>query len=97
MKMTSPTLHLLALLALCFLGGAGCQPGRRLTKANVDQVAEGMARKQVESILGLPTSVEMKDFAAAKKTTYLYAQGKDTVIVIFQDDKVASTETTLVD
>ena len=29
--------------------------GRRLTKANVDNVAEGMSKKQVESILGPPT------------------------------------------
>ena len=34
---------------------AACQPGKRLTKANVDQVADGMAKKQVESILGMPT------------------------------------------
>ena len=30
--------------------------GKRITKANVDQVTEGMSKKQVESILGQPTS-----------------------------------------
>src|SRR5207237_1298778 len=35
--------------------------GQRLTQANVDQVTEGMSKKQVESILGPPTAVETKD------------------------------------
>ena len=32
--------------------------GKRITKANVDQVTEGMSKEQVESILGLPTFVQ---------------------------------------
>ncbi len=73
----------------------GCQPGKRLTKANVDQVSEGMAKKQVESILGMPSTVDTKDFVVMKRTTYLYTQGKDTVTVVFREDKVESKETTL--
>jgi hypothetical protein len=71
--------------------------GRRLTKANVDEVTEGMSKKQVESILGPPTEIDNKDFVIMKKTTYLYRQGKDTVTVVFKDDKVADKQSTLSD
>jgi outer membrane protein assembly factor BamE (lipoprotein component of BamABCDE complex) len=87
--------HLLSLLALSLLVLPACQPGKRLTKANVDQVAEGMAKKQVESILGMPTRVDAKDFVVPKRTTYVYLQGADTVTITFKDDKVESKETTL--
>jgi outer membrane protein assembly factor BamE (lipoprotein component of BamABCDE complex) len=79
----------------CFAMLTGCQAGQRLRKANVDQVSTGMAKKQVESILGMPTSVDTKDFEVKRKTTYLYTQGKDTVTIVFWEDKVESKETTL--
>jgi hypothetical protein len=71
--------------------------GRRLTKANVDEVSEGMSKKQVESILGPPTNIDSKDFLILKKTTYVYRQGNDTVTVVFKDDKVAEKQSTLTD
>ena len=71
--------------------------GRRITKANVDEVAEGMSKKQVESILGPPTSLANKDLVIMKKTTYVYRQGKDTVTIVFKDDKVQSKDSTLSD
>jgi outer membrane protein assembly factor BamE (lipoprotein component of BamABCDE complex) len=74
---------------------AACNSSKRLTKANVDEVAEGMSKKQVESILGPPTTVDTKDFVLLKKTTYVYAQGKDSITVIFKDDKVQSKASTL--
>jgi outer membrane protein assembly factor BamE (lipoprotein component of BamABCDE complex) len=69
--------------------------GERLTQANVNQVTEGMSKKQVESILGPPTSVESKDFMLLKRTTYLYKQDNGTVTVLFKDDKVAAKSSTL--
>jgi outer membrane protein assembly factor BamE (lipoprotein component of BamABCDE complex) len=71
--------------------------GRRITKANVDQVTEGMSKKQVESILGQPTSSKTEEPAIIKRTTYVYRQGKDTVTIIFKDDKVQSKDSTLSD
>jgi outer membrane protein assembly factor BamE (lipoprotein component of BamABCDE complex) len=71
--------------------------GRRITKANVDEVAEGMSKKQVESILGPPTELDNKDFVIMKKTTYVYRQGKDTVKIVFKDDKVTEKQSTLTD
>jgi hypothetical protein len=81
---------LVLLIALC----VSCS-GKRITKANVDQVSEGMSKKQVESILGPPTSLNTQDFVITKKTTYLYRQGKDTVTIVFKDDKVQSKDSTL--
>ena len=84
----------LLLLLVLVLGSCA---GRKLTKANVDEVGEGMSKKQVESILGPPTELDNKDFLILKKTTYVYRQGKDTVTIIFKDDKVVEKQSTLTD
>ena len=93
--MRSPASRLCLLLCCALV--AACQPGKRLTRANVDQVAEGMAKKQVESILGLPTTVDTKDFVVMKKTTYVYTQGKDHVTLVFWEDRLETKETSLTD
>ena len=71
--------------------------GKRITKANVDRVTEGMSKKQVESILGPPNSSKTEDPTIMKQTTYIYRQGKDTVTIVFKDDKVQSKDSTLSD
>ena len=86
---------LLSILITAALALSGCHGGGRLTKANVDEVTEGMSKKQVESILGPPTAIDTTDLILLKKTTYTYRQGQDTVTVIFKDDKVQSKESTL--
>lgn len=91
------SLRFSCLLAVSLLALSACQQGKGLTKANVDQVLPGMAKKQVESILGMPNSVDLKDYELKQKTTYIYTQGKDRVIVVFWEDKVESKETTLTD
>ena len=83
------------LLILVLALGVSCTPGKRFTKANVDEVEEGMSKKQVESILGHPTSITNEDLVIMKKTTYVYRQGKDSVTIVFKDDKVQSKESTL--
>ena len=85
------------LLALVLTLALVACPGRRITKANVDEVAEGMSKKQVESILGTPTEIDNKDFVIMKKTTYVYRQAKDTVTIVFKDDKVTEKQSTLSD
>ncbi|HEY2045742.1 MAG TPA: outer membrane protein assembly factor BamE [Candidatus Udaeobacter sp.] len=69
--------------------------GKRITKANVDQVTAGMSKKQVESILGQPSSSKTEDPTIMKQTTYVYRQGKDTVTIVFKDDKLQSKDSTL--
>ena len=82
------------LMVAVLLGGC---IGKRITKANVDQVTEGMSKKQVESILGQPTSSKIEDPTITRQTTYVYRQGKDTVTIIFKDDKVQSKDSTISD
>ena len=95
MKSILQTLARLTLVVLIALS-VSCI-GKRITKANVDQVTEGMSKKQVESILGQPTSSKMEDPTIIKQTTYVYRQGKDTVTIIFKEDKVQSKDSTLSD
>jgi outer membrane protein assembly factor BamE (lipoprotein component of BamABCDE complex) len=71
--------------------------GKRITKANVDEVTEGMSKKQVESILGQPSSSKIEDPTITRQTTYVYRQGKDTVTIVFKDDKVQSKDSTISD
>lgn len=96
MKQTRPkfrafktAVRLVRILSIVMLLAAvtACNSSRRLRKANVDEVAEGMSKKQVESILGPPTTVD--------KTSYVYTQGKESVTIIFKDDKVQSKVSTL--
>ena len=84
----------LLVVFILVLALGGCV-GRRITKANVDEVAEGMSKKQVESILGPPTELDNKDFVIMKKTTYIYRQSNDTVTIVFKDDKVVEKQSTL--
>ena len=95
MKPRLQTLARLTLVVLIALS-VSCI-GKRITKANVDQVTEGMSKKQVESILGQPNSSKAEDLTITKQTTYVYRQGKDTVTIIFKDDKVQSKVSTLSD
>jgi len=84
-----------AVITAAALALSSCHDGGRLTKANVDEVSEGMTKKQVESILGPPSAIDTTDLILLKKTAYTYRQGQDTVTVVFKDDKVQSKESTL--
>ena len=92
MRQTLARLTLVVLIAL----SVSCI-GKRITKANVDQVTEGMSKKQVESILGQPTSSKIENPAILKQMTYVYRQGKDWVTIVFKDDKVESKDSTFSD
>jgi outer membrane protein assembly factor BamE (lipoprotein component of BamABCDE complex) len=74
---------------------SSCQ--KRLTKANVDEVTTGMSRKQVESILGPPTSIDSTNLLITKKVTYVYQQGNESVTIVFFNDEVSSKESNLHD
>ena len=95
MKIAGRFLRFVPVVAMFAFTLTACNPSKRLRKANVDQVQEGMAKKQVESILGPPTTVDTKDFVLLKKTVYIYAQGKESVTIIFKDDKVQTKASTL--
>ena len=84
----------LGLLLVALFAWSGCQ-GKRLTRANVDEVSKGMGRKQVESILGPPTSVDSTNLLVTKKVTYVYQQGDESVTIVFFNDEVTSKESNL--
>lgn len=94
-KTASFFLRLFALGTIFVLGATACNSTRRLTKANVAEVTEGMSKKQVESVLGPPTTVDTKDFATLKKTVYVYDQGKESVTIVFKEDKMQTKVSTL--
>ncbi len=84
------------LFAMAVLVGmlGGCSD-RKITRANVNEVTDGMAKKQVESILGQPTAIDTRELLVNKTTTYVYRQGKESVTIEFRDDKVQSKKSTL--
>jgi outer membrane protein assembly factor BamE (lipoprotein component of BamABCDE complex) len=94
-KISAHFLRLAFCVTILAFAHTACNSAKRLTKANVDEVVEGMAKKQVESILGPPTTINSSDFVVLKKTTYVYDQGKESVTIIFKDDKVQSKVSTL--
>jgi outer membrane protein assembly factor BamE (lipoprotein component of BamABCDE complex) len=94
MKTHRKTWRWLSLLAAVALASTACH-GKRLTRANVDEVSNGMSRKQVESILGPPTSVDSTNLLVTKKVTYIYQQGNESVTIVFFNDEVSSKESNL--
>jgi outer membrane protein assembly factor BamE (lipoprotein component of BamABCDE complex) len=96
MKKYSKSLRWVTLMAAAVFVFGACR-GKRLTKANVDEVSNGMSRKQVESILGPPTSVDSTNLLVTKKVTYVYQQGNESVTIVFFNDELASKESNLHD
>ncbi len=86
----------LILLTAAALAFSSCH-GKRLTRANVAEISDGMSRKQVESILGPPTSVDSTNLLVTKKVTYTYEQGDESVTIVFFNDQVSSKESNLHD
>ena len=84
-------------MVLCALWSLGaCNraalSGSKVTAANYDQVTLGMSKAQVETILGPPTTSEMKDMLIFKKTTYRYEDGTKFVQITFKNDEVDSKD-----
>ena len=94
MKTNSHSWRWLTLLVVAVFALTACR-GKRLTRANVDEVSEGMSRKQVESVLGPPTSVDSTNLLVTKKVTYTYQQGDESVTIVFFNDAVSSKESNL--
>ena len=92
----------LGCLAMISLTLAGCDASSKISKANYDQVTNGMTESEVEAILGAPTqqgganvnlpsaNVAGLDLQGGKfgSTTKTWTQGSDTITVQFVNDKV---------
>ncbi|MDQ6808635.1 MAG: outer membrane protein assembly factor BamE [Verrucomicrobiota bacterium] len=86
---------LFAAFALFCIGACDKLGGSKLTRANYDQVVEGMSKAQVETVLGKPTTVERKDMIIFAKTTYRYEEGKKFALITFKNDEVNEKDTNL--
>lgn len=81
-----------AVLALS-LGGCSRDliSGSKLTSANYDQITLGMSKRQVQTILGAPATIDSKN----QKTIFRYENGKKFAIITFKNDEVDSKDTNL--
>ena len=92
----------LTLLAAAVLVIGACH-GKRLTKANVDEVSNGMSQKEVESILGPPTSQQQRQTLKFEngqtrwdpEVLYKYEDGKKSATITLKDDKVSAKDPTI--
>jgi hypothetical protein len=72
--------------------------GKRVRDANLEMVEQDMSKKEVESILGQPTSVEVTELPLVTQrkmlpaTRYYYEQDGRTVVLHFVDDKFVKFE-----
>lgn len=72
--------------------------GKRVTDQNLDQVKADMSKKEVESILGQPTSSETTELPLVTQrktlpaTRYFYKQENRTVVLYFVNDKFVKAD-----
>jgi outer membrane protein assembly factor BamE (lipoprotein component of BamABCDE complex) len=66
----------------------GC--GSKLNQENLNKVETGMSEKQVQELLGKPTSTETAEAFGLSATTYVYKNGDVEVRVIFANHQVIS-------
>ena len=85
---------LLSLILICALGACGGGSPITLTQANLDKVQENMSSQQVKAILGEPTEskTEPIPIIGGTKTTYIYSNDKDRVVIVLKNDNVQTKE-----
>ena len=86
--------NILGIFAVMALSACGGGSPLTLTQANLDKVQEGMTANEVKSILGNPTDskTEPIPIVGGTKTTYVYSNKEDRVVVILKNDTVQSKE-----
>ncbi len=83
----------LVLLLLTAILLASCQ--NKITPENLARVTLGMSTKQVESILGKPSSVETTELPLLSTVKYGYVQGHNSITLVFINDKLIDKQGTL--
>ena len=82
---------LFAILALNACGGGS---PLTLTQANVDKIQQDMSSKEVKSILGEPTETKSEPIpiVGGTKTTFVYTNKEDRVVIVLKNDNVQTKE-----
>jgi len=82
---------LFAILALNACGGGS---PFTLTRANVDKIQQDMSSKEVKSILGEPTETKSEPIpiVGGTKTTFVYTNKEDRVVIVLKNDNVQTKE-----
>jgi hypothetical protein len=65
-----------------------------LTQENLDRVKDGMSAAEVKAILGSPTDSKSEPIpvVGGTKTTYVYQNKGDSVVIVLKNDTVQSKE-----
>lgn len=81
---------------MSILGACHSGPMNTLTQENLDKIQNDMSSQQVKSILGEPTEskTEPIPIVGGTKTTYIYTNDKDRIVVVLKNDTVQSKEGT---
>ncbi|MEA3189312.1 MAG: hypothetical protein QOD99_3142 [Chthoniobacter sp.] len=76
------------------LSGCGGGSPVTLTQDNLDKIHDGMSAAEVKTILGAPTDskTEPIPIVGGTKTTYVYSNDKDRVVIVLKNDTVQSKE-----
>ena len=82
--------HITVLIAALAMAACHSGPLNPLTQANLDRIQPDMSASQVEVILGQPTSsrTETIPIVGGTKTTYVYDNKQDHVVIVFKNDKM---------
>jgi predicted small lipoprotein YifL len=84
----------MAVVTMLALNACGGGSPLTLTQANLDRIQNDMSAKEVKSILGEPTDSKSEPIpiVGGTKTTYVYANKTDRVVIILKNDNVQSKE-----
>jgi hypothetical protein len=65
-----------------------------LTQENLDKINDGMSAAEVKAILGSPTDSKSEPIpvVGGTKTTYVYTNKEDRVVIVLKNDTVQSKE-----
>jgi len=85
---------LIALFVVSTFSACGGGSPATLTQANLDKIQIDMSSTDVKAILGEPTEskTEPIPIVGGTKTTYIYANKNDRVVIILKNDNVQTKE-----
>ena len=87
-------ISLSALFVVSTLSGCGGGSPATLTQENLDKIQIDMSSKDVKAILGEPTESKSEPIpiVGGTKTTYVYANKQDRVVIVLKNDNVQTKE-----